>query len=209
MKAFLPLVLIAGAGFAAVYHFSPRLRETVSTWNLLSTERETFNAYREGKAIFLAKWSGDPHAQFAAWGDDPSVTAKPVRDNIWLATGKLTSGTPGSSPWLVVFERGSNDAVTWGVGPAASTALERINKGEEPHVAAKSESTPERTPILIPRLNSSIEHDRRGSAPESIGMGSGHAGQPKTTPVPAGNGDIRKAWGWDKANTSLDQKPPH
>ena len=94
---FLFLLVVVGAG-AAVFYTNDKAREAIRGWQVSDEDRERFDAYTRGKALFKATWEGTPNGRFLAWGDDPSETAGPVKadkvnGDVWIARGHVTVNT--------------------------------------------------------------------------------------------------------------------
>ena len=138
------LLVTAGVGVAGFQKYAP-FRERVRRWNASNSEKPALETYLKGKTLLRNAWTGDAGAEYAAWGDDPSIYAKPLTGDIWKAHGRVTytlEGTRVTHPWTIIFDRDSLDPIAARVGPDADEVISRAEQqvlaGEAASAAAAS-----------------------------------------------------------------------
>jgi hypothetical protein len=153
MRILLILIIVAAIG-AGAYFSDPRVREKVRGFQVSDTDRERFEAYKQGKELFKAGWTDASRAEFKVWGDDPSETATsvPGRTGIWLARGSVTvdsGGTKAEEPWCIAFDRTSGHALGHAlVGSEAAEGLKRFDSGEVQKAGGSAPGAPGQANII-------------------------------------------------------------
>ncbi|HEY2343590.1 MAG TPA: hypothetical protein VGH90_11190 [Chthoniobacteraceae bacterium] len=131
MREILAAIFLIVAVSVFSYQSSPNLRETFRGWRAGTDETERMDAYKQGKALFLAASTSDPAPRCEAWGDDPDEDAKPVLGEIWLAHGHFTSGGGvTSSPWCVLFQVNQGSPLICVSGQDASKVIYLIGANQ-------------------------------------------------------------------------------
>jgi hypothetical protein len=135
MRTLFFLLLILGGVGAAAYYTKPELREKFrEKFQLADEDRERFDAYQQGKALFKSTWEEAPNATFEAWGDDALETATLVGGDVWMARGHVTVNKGGDAKlqeaWCLAFDRKKGTAVGRAVGKEAEDTEAKIDSGE-------------------------------------------------------------------------------
>ena len=175
---FLLFLLLLGTAAAGAYYCNGNVREAVRGHMIDSSDRERFEAYKQGKSLLKASWPEAAQADFKSWGDDASENAGLISGTLWLARGKAmvpVDGTKTETPWCIEFDRSTGNALGRASGAEAAEVLRKLDSGE-----------------LKP---TNIQTDGPGKkivAPSSV--------TPKPTPAPG-------AWMWKKEGRSALEMP--
>ena len=183
MRLLLILLILLAAGGWVLYSRSPEARETYRDWRMDSSEKPSFDAFRQGREIFKSKWDKGSTAKFHAYGDE-GEGGGPLVGDVYMAYGvaDVDGGTP--TPWCIVFNKSTGVDLGHATGDKVQPVVQRFSSGE----LARSLATP------APRTEA-------GSGPASPLTGGGILA-PRATPQPG-------SWMWSKDHRgSLDQ-PAH
>lgn len=175
---FLLFLLLLGGAAAGAFYCNSNIRETVRGHMIDSSDRERFEAYKQGKSLLKASWPEAAQADFKSWGDDASETASLVSGTLWLARGKAmvpVDGTKTETPWCIEFDRTTGNALGRASGTEAAEVLRKLDSGELKPTNIQTEG-PARKIVVAPSVT------------------------PKPTPVPG-------AWMWQKDGRGALEMP--
>lgn len=144
MRAFFYLLLILTATAMGAFYMNPGMRDVIRGWTVSDKDQETFDAYRQGKALFISEWPGGPLPQFSAWGDNRAENAHNVAGDIWFTHGYFRRDMGGSSvtvPWCILFVVDQGTTMLRETGDNALAASRLIQAGQYQAAVAKYSHT--------------------------------------------------------------------
>ncbi len=129
LRQFLILLLIVLAGVLIAYHNIPGMRESFRGFRVEEKDEEQFDAYRQGKKLFLSQWEGANKPSLAAWDDDRWEGAESLDGEKWLAHGRYTQGSEVRTPWCILFVINSGRTFVRQTGTNAIRVLQMASAG--------------------------------------------------------------------------------
>jgi hypothetical protein len=138
MRFLLLLILVVAGGGAYYFYHDTAFRERVRSWRIADEDRDRYDAYEKGKAVFKSTWTGANGVRFEAWGDDAGETAAPlnadgVTGDVWMARGHFITtknGAEAVEQWCQAFDRGTGANEGQAVDAKAEDALRKLDAGE-------------------------------------------------------------------------------